>query len=52
MLISRFSDLAVSISEAERLRERKSQWPPPNNGEESCKRGLAGVMDDEMGWVD
>lgn len=52
MLILRLSDLAVSISAAEKLRERKSQWPPPNSGSESYKRGLAGVMDDEMGWVD
>lgn len=46
------SDLAASIAEAEKLRQRKNQWPPPNSGEESHKRGLAGVMDDEMGWVD
>ncbi|KAF7508422.1 hypothetical protein GJ744_009275 [Endocarpon pusillum] len=46
------NDLAASISEAEKLRERKRQWPPPNSGDESYKRGLAGVMDDEMGWVD
>jgi beta-1,4-N-acetylglucosaminyltransferase len=46
------SNLAASIPEAEKLRKRNGQWPPPNNGEDSYKRGLAGVMDDEMGWVD
>jgi beta-1,4-N-acetylglucosaminyltransferase len=46
------SNLAASIPEAEKLRKRNSQWPPPNSGEDSYKRGLAGVMDDEMGWVD
>jgi hypothetical protein len=28
------------------------QWPPINSAEKKYKRGLAGVMDDEMGWVD
>jgi hypothetical protein len=28
------------------------QWPPVNSGEEKYKKGLAGVMDEEMGWVD
>ena len=48
----RASDLAASIPEAEKLRGRQNQWPPPNSGRESYQRGLAGVMDDEMGWVD
>lgn len=51
MLTGGLSNLTASILEAEKLRERKSQWPPPNSGEESYKGGLAGVMDDEMGWV-
>lgn len=46
------NDLAAAIPEAEKLRIRKSQWPPPNSGDETCNRGLAGVIDDEMGWVD
>ena len=52
MLIREPSDLASSIAEAEKLRQRQREWPPPNSGEESYKDGLAGVIDDEMGWVD
>ena len=52
MLTHGLSDLAASIAEAEKLRKRKNQWPPPNSGDGSYKRGLAEVMDDEMGWLD
>lgn len=44
--------MAASIAEAERLRNRQRQWPPPSSAEVSSKGGLAKVMDDEMGWVD
>jgi beta-1,4-N-acetylglucosaminyltransferase len=52
MLIRVPSNLAASIPQAEKLRERQNQWPPPNSGEEAYNGGLAGVMDEEMGWVD
>lgn len=45
-------DLASAIPESERLRKRKNEWPPINSGDPAQQRGLAGVMDDEMGWVD
>lgn len=46
------SDLASSVPEAEKLRRRNHEWPPPNSGEGVSKGGLAGVIDEEMGWVD
>lgn len=46
------SDLASAIPQAEQLRQRMQQWPPINSGEEKYKKGLAGVMSDEMGWLD
>jgi hypothetical protein len=27
-------------------------WPPVNSGEEKYKKGLAGIMADEMGFID
>jgi len=38
--------------ESENLRQRQKEWPPVNSGEDPSRRGLAGVMDDEMGFVD
>ncbi|KAL9112261.1 MAG: hypothetical protein Q9227_003379 [Pyrenula ochraceoflavens] len=45
-------DLDHNIADAEDLRARMRAWPPPTAAEDSTKRGLAGVMNDEMGWVD
>ena len=45
-------DLVASIGEAEALRKRRKEWPPPNSGAEKYKDGLKGVMAEEMGWVD
>jgi beta-1,4-N-acetylglucosaminyltransferase len=42
----------MAIFEVEELRTRMRQWPPIRSGEDKYKRGLAGVMDEEMGWVD
>jgi hypothetical protein len=48
-----FRDIASSIGKAERLRTRLHSWPPINStGSNKKKRGLAAVMDDEMGFVD
>ncbi|MCJ1282754.1 N-acetylglucosaminyldiphosphodolichol N-acetylglucosaminyltransferase catalytic subunit alg13 [Xylographa opegraphella] len=44
-------DLAAAIGEAEALRKRRTVWPPGGEGGEDG-RGLIGVMDDEMGFVD
>lgn len=46
------SDLPAAIEEAERLREKQHVWPPDNRAADPSGRGLIGVMDDEMGFVD
>jgi beta-1,4-N-acetylglucosaminyltransferase len=46
------SNLPVALKEAEGLRSRMHAWPPINSGEEKYRRGLTGVMDDQMGFVD
>jgi len=48
----KLANLAAAVQEAETLRRRKNEWPPVNSGDKAQQRGLAGVMDDEMGWVD
>lgn len=44
------SNLATSIQELENLKKRRQKWPPVNSGEEKYRKGLKGVMDEEMGW--
>ena len=46
------SNLAASVNEAEKFRSRMHEWPPTNSGPASHKRGLARVMEDELGFVD
>lgn len=48
------SRLPQALADAEKLRERNKQWPPVNSGvhRQSSSRGLAGVMDEEMGFLD
>ncbi|KAH0564968.1 hypothetical protein GP486_001645 [Trichoglossum hirsutum] len=48
----KLDDLATAIAESEKLRERHKAWPPVNSGADPSGRGLAGVMEDEMGFVD
>jgi len=53
VVASQVTDIASSIGKAERLRTRLHSWPPINStGSNKKKRGLAAVMDDEMGFVD
>lgn len=44
--------LEAAIAESEQLRRHHQQWPPVNSGEDvkKKKKGLAGVMDEEMGF--
>jgi len=44
--------LPAAIHESEKLRKSQKEWPPVNSGEDQSRRALAGVMDDEMGFVD
>ncbi|KAI9806763.1 MAG: hypothetical protein M1825_006220 [Sarcosagium campestre] len=48
----RLDDLPRALLESERLRKTHKEWPPVNSGEDPSGRGLAGVMDDEMGFLD
>ena len=45
----RLAQLSQALADAEKLRQRAMQWPPVNSGPE---RGLKGIMDDEMGYLD
>jgi beta-1,4-N-acetylglucosaminyltransferase len=51
-MLTLHSDLATAFAHSEKLRERHKSWPPVNSGEDPSGRGLAGVMEDEMGFVD
>lgn len=51
-LILLSSNLPAAIGESEALRTRMHSWPPINSGEDKYKRGLAGIMADEMGFTD
>ncbi|KAI9671940.1 MAG: N-acetylglucosaminyldiphosphodolichol N-acetylglucosaminyltransferase catalytic subunit alg13 [Caeruleum heppii] len=48
----KLEDLPAAVEDAEKLRERHKSWPPVNSGADPSGRGLAGVMDDEMGFLD
>ncbi|KAI9838806.1 MAG: N-acetylglucosaminyldiphosphodolichol N-acetylglucosaminyltransferase catalytic subunit alg13 [Thelocarpon superellum] len=48
----KLDNLASAIRDIEVLRERQKSWPPVNSGQDHTGRGLVGVMDDEMGFVD
>ena len=52
LILTCCSNLAASIPEVEALRKKLKQWPPINSGGDKYPRGLAGVMAEEMGWVD
>ncbi|KAI4122006.1 MAG: hypothetical protein LQ347_006665 [Umbilicaria vellea] len=45
----RLHDLPSAIRQSEANRVTQKSWPPMNSGEDPSGRGLAGVMDDEMG---
>ena len=51
-LLTMSSDLARAIRDSVVLREKQKAWPPKDTGDDIYGRGLAGVMDDEMGFVD
>jgi beta-1,4-N-acetylglucosaminyltransferase len=48
----RLEDLAGALREAEELRVRMKTWPPVNSGVHRQAKGLKGVMDEEMGFLD
>lgn len=46
------SDLPAAIRQSETLRQKRHPWPPANEGADPSGKGLIGVMDDELGFVD
>ena len=48
----RLEDLAGALQEAEDLGKRMKAWPPVNSGVHREAKGLKGVMDEEMGFLD
>ncbi|KAL8694022.1 MAG: hypothetical protein Q9218_001260 [Villophora microphyllina] len=48
----RLDDLSAALTESELLRKNRQAWPPYNRGADPSGRGLAGVMDEEMGFYD
>lgn len=52
VVYGRLSNLAQALDDAEALRKRHKAWPPVNSGVHRQARGLKGVMDDEMGFLD
>jgi hypothetical protein len=44
-------DLKSAIPQADALSAKLAGWPPKNNYDAEG-RGLVGIMDDEMGFVD
>ncbi|MCJ1352578.1 MAG: N-acetylglucosaminyldiphosphodolichol N-acetylglucosaminyltransferase catalytic subunit alg13 [Icmadophila ericetorum] len=46
------NDLPSALRKCEASRKKSKNWPPPNRGHDPLGKGLAGVMDDEMGFVD
>lgn len=44
--------LSQALDEAETLRKRQYEWPPINSGKHRDYRGLKGVLDEEMGFLD
>ncbi|PPJ54766.1 hypothetical protein CBER1_04017 [Cercospora berteroae] len=48
----RLGSLAQALADAEQLRLKVRSWPPPNAGYLRQPKGLKGVIDDEMGYLD
>lgn len=52
VVYGRLSNLEDALKDAEQLRVRSKTWPPPNSGVHRQAKGLKGVMDEEMGFLD
>lgn len=49
----KLEDLAQALQDAELLRKKQRDWPPPNSGHiRQVKGGLKEVIDDELGFLD
>ena len=50
--LSSNSDLPAAIRQSESLRKAGKRWPPADTREDPSGKGLVGIMDDELGFVD
>ena len=48
----RLDNLPEAITAAEELRKKHKEWPPVNSGQHRRAPGLAGIMDEETGFLD
>lgn len=51
-LLITFSDLSAAIRQSENQRKAQHTWPPVTEGTDPDGKGLIGIMDDELGFVD
>ena len=52
MILTDDSNLAQALAESEKLRTNHMAWPPVNSGVHREAKGLTGVIDEEMGFLD
>ncbi|MCJ1371175.1 N-acetylglucosaminyldiphosphodolichol N-acetylglucosaminyltransferase catalytic subunit alg13 [Loxospora ochrophaea] len=52
VIYGKLDNLPGAIQQSEVLRTKQQVWPPVNTTYDSSGRGLVGIMDDEMGFVD
>ncbi|QDS67885.1 hypothetical protein FKW77_008062 [Venturia effusa] len=45
-------NLPAALTQAETMRKRSKEWPPVNSGVHRQAKGLAGVIDEELGFLD
>ncbi|KAE9961434.1 hypothetical protein BLS_002109 [Venturia inaequalis] len=45
-------NLPAALAQSETLRRRSKEWPPVNSGVHRQAKGLAGVIDEELGFLD
>jgi len=50
----KLEDLPKALDDAEVLKQRQRDWPPPNSGvhRQAKAVGLRGILDEEMGFLD
>ncbi|OCK74954.1 glycosyltransferase family 1 protein [Lepidopterella palustris CBS 459.81] len=52
VVYGRLNNLSAAIAGSEKLRKSHKVWPPVNSGQHRRAKGLAGVMDEEVGFLD
>ncbi|KAF2758347.1 hypothetical protein EJ05DRAFT_499874 [Pseudovirgaria hyperparasitica] len=52
VVYGRVGDLPNALQQAEGMQKRSREWPPVNSGTHRLTKGLSGVMDEELGFLD